>query len=69
MQPELLLCILLTGHLYRIISERTLVEERRLHLQRRWYRDLGFDRDMLHHSTFSKERPAISQIEVARKVA
>lgn len=54
--PELLLRILLIGYLYGITSERRLVEELRMHLAWRWFTGLGFDQEMPHHSTFSKNR-------------
>src|SRR5437016_1540337 len=54
--PELLLRILLIGYLYAITSERKLVEELRVHLAWRWFTGLGFDQEILHHSTFSKNR-------------
>jgi len=54
--PELLLRILLIGYLYGINSERKLVEELRMHLAWRWFTGLGFDQEMPHHSTFSKNR-------------
>jgi transposase len=54
--PELLLRILLIGYLYGIISERKLVEELRMHLAWRWFTGLGFDQEIPHHSTFSKNR-------------
>jgi transposase len=54
--PELLLRILLIGYLYGITSERKLVEELRMHLAWRWFRGLGFDQEIPHHSTFSKNR-------------
>jgi transposase len=54
--PELLLRILLIGYLYGITSERRLVEELRLHLAWRWFTGLGFDQEIPHHSTFSKNR-------------
>src|ERR1700747_1981606 len=54
--PELLLRILLIGYLYGISSERKLVEELRMHLAWRWFTGLGFDEDVPHHSTFSKNR-------------
>ena len=54
--PELLLRILLIGYLYGISSERKLVEELRMHLAWRWFTGLGFDEEILHHSTFSKNR-------------
>ena len=54
--PELLLRILLIGYLYGITSERKLVEELRMHLAWRWFTGLGFDQEMPHHSTFSKNR-------------
>jgi transposase len=54
--PELLLRILLIGYLYGISSERMLVEELRMHLAWRWFTGLGFDQEIPHHSTFSKNR-------------
>src|SRR6202030_2624072 len=51
--PELLLRILLIGY---FTSERKLVEELRMHLAWRWYTGLGFDQEIPHHSTFSKNR-------------
>jgi transposase len=54
--PELLLRILLVGYLYGVTSERRLVEELRMHLAWRWFTGLGFDQEVPHHSTFSKNR-------------
>ena len=54
--PELLLRILLIGYLYGITSERRLVEELGMHLAWRWFTGLGFDQEIPHHSTFSKNR-------------
>jgi transposase len=54
--PELLLRILLIGYLYGISSERKLVEELRMQLAWRWFTGLGFDQEIPHHSTFSKNR-------------
>src|SRR5450432_496126 len=54
--PELLLRILLIGYLYGITSEHKLVEELRMHLAWRWFTGLGFDQEIPHHSTFSKNR-------------
>jgi transposase len=54
--PELLLRILLIGYLYGITSKRKLVEELRMHLACRWFTGLGFDQEIPHHSTFSKNR-------------
>jgi transposase len=51
-----LLRILLIGYLYGITSERKLVEELRMHLAWRWFTGLGFDEEIPHHSTFSKNR-------------
>src|ERR1700760_1231346 len=65
--PELLLRIVLIGYLYGISSERKLVEELRMHLAWRWFTGLGFDQEIPHHSTFSKNRHgAFSGIEVVR---
>jgi len=54
--PELLLRILLIGYLYGVTSERKLVEELSMHLAWRWFTGLGFDQEIPHHSTFSKNR-------------
>jgi transposase len=54
--PELLLRMLLIGYLYGISRERKLVEELRMHLAWRWFTGLGFDQEIPHHSTFSKNR-------------
>jgi transposase len=54
--PELLLRILLIGYLYGITSERKLVDELRMHVGWRWFTGLGFDQEIPHHSTFSKNR-------------
>jgi transposase len=54
--PELLLRMLVIGYLYGITSERKLVEELRMHLAWRWFTGLGFDQEIPHHSTFSKNR-------------
>jgi transposase len=54
--PEVLLRILLIGYLYGITSERKLVEELGMHLAWRWFTGLGFDQQIPHHSTFSKNR-------------
>ena len=54
--PELLLRIVLIGYLYGITSARKLVEELRMHLAWRWFTGLGFDQEIPHHSTFSKNR-------------
>jgi len=56
LDPQLLLRILLIGYLYGIASERKLVEELRMHLAWRWFTGLGFDQEIPHHSTFSKNR-------------
>jgi transposase len=54
--PELLLRMLLVGYLYGVTSERKLVEELRMHVAWRWFTGLGFDQEIPHHSTFSKNR-------------
>src|ERR1700722_7604380 len=54
--PEVLLRILLLGYLYGITSERKLLEELRMHLAWRWFSGLGFEQEIPHHSTFSKNR-------------
>jgi transposase len=48
--------MLLVGYLYGVTSERKLVEELRMHLAWRWFTGLGFDQEIPHHSTFSKNR-------------
>jgi transposase len=54
--PELLLRMLLVGYLYGVTSERKLVEELRMHLAWCWFTGLGFDQEIPHHSTLSKNR-------------
>jgi len=54
--PELLLRVLLIGYLYGVTSERKLVEEPHMHLAWRWFTGLGFDHEIPHHSTFSKNQ-------------
>jgi transposase len=61
----LLLRIVLIGYLYGIPSERKLVEELRMHLAGRWFTGLGFDQEIPHHSTFSKNRHGHLAIESA----
>src|SRR5437660_8169741 len=56
MDPEVLLRILLLGYLYGITSEQKLLEELRMHLAWRWFTGLGFEQEIPHHSTFSKNR-------------
>ena len=55
-RPSIDLRILLIGYLYGITSERKLVQELRMHLAWRWFTGLGFDQEIPHHSTFSKNR-------------
>jgi transposase len=54
--PELLVRMLLVSYLYGVTSERKLVQELRMHLAWRWFTGLGFDQEIPHHSTFSKNR-------------
>ena len=54
--PEVLLRLLLVGYLYRITSERRLLEEVRMHLAYRWFTRLDFSREIPDHLTFSKNR-------------
>jgi transposase len=54
--PEVLLRILLIGYLYGITSERRLVEDVGMHLAYRWFTGVGFDQEVPHHATFSKNR-------------
>jgi transposase len=49
--PEVLLRLLLVGHLYGITSERRLLEEVRMHLAYRWFTRLGFEQEIPDHST------------------
>ena len=63
--PELLLRMLLVGCLCGVTSERKLVEELRMHLARRWFRGLGFDQEIPHHSTFQEPAWTVSGIESA----
>jgi transposase len=51
-----LLRILLLGYLYGITSERKFLEELGMHLAWRWFTGLGFEQEIPHHSTFSKNR-------------
>jgi transposase len=62
--PELLLRMLLVGYLYGVTSERKLVEELGMHLAWRWFTGLGFDQEIPHHSTFSKNRHGRSRNRV-----
>ncbi len=54
--PEVLLRMLLIGYLYGITSERRLVEQVRLHIAYRWFAGIGWEQNVPHHSTFSKNR-------------
>ena len=54
--PELLLRMLLVGHLYGVRSERRLCEEVDLNLAYRWFCRLGLDGRVPDHSTFTKNR-------------
>ena len=56
MIPSFCCASCLIGYLYGITSERKLVEELRMHLAWRWFTGLGFDQEIPHHSTFSKNR-------------
>jgi hypothetical protein len=47
---------LLIGYLYGISSERKLMDELRMHLAWRWLTGPGFEQEIPHHSTFSKNR-------------
>lgn len=51
---EVLLRLLLRGHLYGITSERRLLEKVRMHLAYRWFTRLDFEQEIPDHSTFSK---------------
>ena len=65
--PEILLRILLLGYLYGITSERKLVEELRMHLAWCWFTGLGFEQEIPHHSTFSKNRHGRFQESTTRR--
>lgn len=39
-----------------MLKKRKLVEELRMHLAWRWFTGLGFDQEIPHHSTLSKNR-------------
>src|ERR1700690_3576723 len=54
--PELLLRILLIGYLFGHTRERKLGGELRMPLAGGWFTGLGFDQEIPHHSTFSKNR-------------
>ena len=47
---------IMIGYLYGITSERKLVEDLRMHLAWGWFTGLGFEQEIPHHSTFSKNR-------------
>jgi transposase len=53
--------IVLIVYLYGITSERKLVEELRMHLAWRCFTGLGFDQEIPHHSTFSKNRTGFQE--------
>jgi transposase len=54
--PELRLRMLRVGSLYGVTSERKLGAELGMHLAWRWFTGLGFDPEIPHPSTFSKNR-------------
>src|SRR4051794_36163623 len=54
--PELMVRVLLVGHLGGIRSERRLCAEVHLNLAYRWFCRLGLDGAVPDHSTFSKNR-------------
>lgn len=56
LDPVIMFKMLLVGYLYRIPSERRLVEEVRLNLAYRWFVGLQLDDPVPHPSTFSQNR-------------
>ncbi len=56
--PELMIQMLIIGYTHVIRSERRLCEEVHLNLANCWSCQLGLDRSILDHSTFSKNRHA-----------
>jgi transposase len=58
--PELMIRMLIVGYCFGIRSERRLCEEVHLNLAYRWFCRLGLDGDVPDHSTFSKNRHAVS---------
>jgi transposase len=58
--PELLIRMLIVGYCFGIRSERRLCEEVHLNLAYRWFCGLGLDGEVPDHSTFSKNRMAVS---------
>ena len=58
--PELMIRMLLVGYCFGIRSERRLCEEVHLNQAYRWFCRLGLDGDVPDHSTFSKNRQAVS---------
>jgi transposase len=60
--PELLIRMLIIGYCYGIRLERRLCEEVHLNLAYRWFCRLGVMGEVPDHSTFSKNRHAVSAI-------
>src|SRR5262249_40952610 len=54
--PEVLLRILLLGNFSATPINRRFLKEFAMHLPWRWFTGLGFDKEIPHHSTFSKNR-------------
>ncbi len=54
--PELMIRMLLIGYCYSIRSERRLCQEVKMNLAYRWFRGLGLEDKIPHHSTFSVNR-------------
>lgn len=54
--PELMIRMLIIGYCYGIRSERRLCEEVNLNLAYRWFCQLGLEKTIPDHSTFSKNR-------------
>src|SRR5213076_1772919 len=63
--PEQLLRALLLQMLYRIRSERLLMEQLDYNLLFRWFIGLGMDEPIWDHSTFSKNRDRLLAGDVA----
>ncbi len=54
--PELLVRVLSVGYCHSIYSERRLCQEVKVNLAYRWFRGLGLEDKVPHHSTFSVNR-------------
>jgi transposase len=67
--PELMMRMLLIAYCYSIRSERRLCQEVKMNLAYRWFRGLGLEDKIPHHSTFSVNRLGRSRdSDMPRKV-